>query len=74
MAVSQGDIMFFSKDKKFVSMYPVLSAWQAEGYQVAFFYPSQNGHLTHTAVPSDRAGGQILGVFVLEYVFQDIPP
>ena len=70
----QGDIMFFSKDEEFVSVYSVLSAWKTEGNQAAFFYPSQDGYLTHTAVPGNRAGGQVLGVAVLQFVIQVIPP
>jgi hypothetical protein len=74
MTIAQGNIMFFGKDEEFVSVYSVLSAWETEGNQVAFFDPSQDGYFTHSTVPGDRAGGQILGVFVLQFDIQVIPP
>jgi len=74
VAVSQGDFVFFGKNKKLISKYSVLSARKTEGNQVAFFNPSQNGYFAHTAVPSNRAGGQILWVVVLQCVVQVVPP
>ena len=74
VAISQGNFVFFSERKEFVSVYPVLSAGKTEGNKVAFFYPSQNGYLTYPTVPGNRAGGHILWVVVLQCVIQVAPP
>jgi hypothetical protein len=66
--------VFFCESKEVVSMYPVLPARQAEGNQVAFFNPSQDGHLTHAAVSGNGSGGQILGVIRVYFCVQAIPP
>ena len=74
VAVAQRDFMLIGKGKKLVPVYPVLSAWQPEGDQVAFFYPPQHGYLTHAAVPGYGPGGQVLGVLILRLVHLCFPP
>jgi hypothetical protein len=56
--------------KEVITAYPVLPARETEGDQVAFLYPSQDGHFTHTAVRRDYTGSQVLGVVGLCSGFQ----
>ena len=74
MPVPQGDFMFLRETKKLIYMYSVLPARQPEGNQIAFFNPPQYSYFTHTAIPGNRAGSEILRVSILWIVFHIIPP
>ncbi len=74
MTIAQGDFVSLRESKELVPVYAVLSAWKPEGDQVAFFYPSQYGYLTHAAVPGYGSGCQVLGVEILNLVHQCFPP
>jgi hypothetical protein len=74
VAVAEGDFVFIGKGKELVPVYPVLTARQPEGDQVAFFYPSQHGYLAHAAVLGYGPGGQVLGVLILHLVHWYFPP
>jgi hypothetical protein len=66
--------VFGRESKEVVSMYPVLSARQPEGDQIAFFDPSQDGYFTYAALPGDCSCGEILRVVVLYFRIQFMPP
>ncbi len=51
--------MSFRKAVKIVPVDSILAPGEPESYQVAVFYPSQDGHLTYSAMPGDDAGGEI---------------
>ena len=59
---------------KIVPVDSVLAPGKPEGYQVAVFYPPQDGHLTDSAVPGDGTGGEIKGICFFHFYFQVIPP
>jgi hypothetical protein len=59
--VFQRYAVFFRESNKIVPMYAVLSTRQAEGNQITFFNPPQDGHLTDAAVSSDDSGCKVLG-------------
>jgi hypothetical protein len=66
--------VFFRESNEVISMYPVLPARQAEGNQIAFFNPSQDGYLAYAAVSGDYSGGEILGVVNLDFCVHMTPP
>jgi hypothetical protein len=57
--------VFDGERVKIITVYAVLSAGQSERGQVTFFDPSQYRYFAYTAMPGDRAGGQILWVIAI---------
>ena len=64
------DVVAGKKFSEVFSYYPIVTGWQSEGVQLAFFNPSQYCCIADPAMPGNKTNSHIFRVPSLNSVFQ----